>query len=182
MPEQAAMLAGERLAASVGPPRRAMASPGGSAPLSPMTGIDFRAAARNDARDRRRQRRRQVDADAHPPGHRPAGRRHRHRRRLAGASFLGPADAFACGIGMVHQEFMLVPELTLLENLILAQRARRRVRRHRSTARALEEARSAATRSQASALDWDTSESPTRRCMCARSSRSCGFSIAAPTS
>jgi ABC-type uncharacterized transport system ATPase subunit len=34
--------------------------------------------------------------------------------------FAGPADAFARGIGMVHQEFMLVPGLTLLENLVLA--------------------------------------------------------------
>lgn len=33
----------------------------------------------------------------------------------------GPGDAFARGIGMVHQEFMLVPGLTLLENLILAK-------------------------------------------------------------
>ena len=33
----------------------------------------------------------------------------------------GPADAFDRGIGMVHQEFMLVPGLTLLENLILAK-------------------------------------------------------------
>jgi ABC-type uncharacterized transport system ATPase subunit len=33
----------------------------------------------------------------------------------------GPADAFARGIGMVHQEFMLAPTLTLLENLILAR-------------------------------------------------------------
>lgn len=33
----------------------------------------------------------------------------------------GPADAFAHGIGMVHQEFMLAPNLTLLENLILAR-------------------------------------------------------------
>ena len=33
----------------------------------------------------------------------------------------GPADAFAHGIGMVHQEFMLAPPLTLLENLILAR-------------------------------------------------------------
>ena len=32
----------------------------------------------------------------------------------------GPGDAFARGIGMVHQEFMLAPPLTLLENLILA--------------------------------------------------------------
>jgi len=34
--------------------------------------------------------------------------------------FAGPAAAFAQGIGMVHQEFMLVPGLTLLENLVLA--------------------------------------------------------------
>jgi len=32
-----------------------------------------------------------------------------------------PADAFARGIGMVHQEFMLVQDLTLLENLILGR-------------------------------------------------------------
>ena len=34
--------------------------------------------------------------------------------------FTGPADAFEHGIGMVHQEFMLVPGLTLLENLVLS--------------------------------------------------------------
>lgn len=39
----------------------------------------------------------------------------------APASLSGPADAFRRGIGMVHQEFMLVPGLTLLENLILAR-------------------------------------------------------------
>ena len=33
----------------------------------------------------------------------------------------GPADAFARGVGMVHQEFMLAAPLTLLENLILAR-------------------------------------------------------------
>jgi general nucleoside transport system ATP-binding protein len=31
----------------------------------------------------------------------------------------GPDDALERGIGMVHQEFMLVPEFTLLENLLL---------------------------------------------------------------
>ncbi|MCY6380196.1 ABC transporter ATP-binding protein [Hoeflea prorocentri] len=31
----------------------------------------------------------------------------------------GPQDAFRLGIGMVHQEFMLAPDLTLLENLVL---------------------------------------------------------------
>ncbi len=33
----------------------------------------------------------------------------------------GPADAFARGVGMVHQEFMLAAPLSLLENLILAR-------------------------------------------------------------
>ncbi len=33
--------------------------------------------------------------------------------------FSGPAEALACGIGMVHQEFMLAPDLSLLENLVL---------------------------------------------------------------
>ena len=33
----------------------------------------------------------------------------------------GPQQAFACGIGMVHQEFMLAPDLTLLENLVLGE-------------------------------------------------------------
>jgi ABC-type uncharacterized transport system ATPase subunit len=32
-----------------------------------------------------------------------------------------PAEAFARGVGMVHQEFMLAPPLTLLENLILGR-------------------------------------------------------------
>jgi simple sugar transport system ATP-binding protein len=35
--------------------------------------------------------------------------------------FSGPAEAFAHGVGMVHQEFMLAAPLTLLENLILAR-------------------------------------------------------------
>ncbi len=39
----------------------------------------------------------------------------------AAVRLTGPADAFARGIGMVHQEFMLAPPLTLLENLILAR-------------------------------------------------------------
>ena len=34
-------------------------------------------------------------------------------------SFSGPGDALAEGIGMVHQEFMLAPDLSLLENLVL---------------------------------------------------------------
>ncbi|OJI92850.1 simple sugar transport system ATP-binding protein [Planktotalea frisia] len=33
----------------------------------------------------------------------------------------GPAEALALSIGMVHQEFMLAPDLTLLENLVLGE-------------------------------------------------------------
>ena len=33
--------------------------------------------------------------------------------------FRSPSDAFACGIGMVHQQYMLVPNLTVTENIAL---------------------------------------------------------------
>src|SRR5438093_10140053 len=36
-------------------------------------------------------------------------------------TILGPADAIARGIGMVHQHFMLVPVLTVAENVVLGQ-------------------------------------------------------------
>lgn len=32
-----------------------------------------------------------------------------------------PADAIRCGIGMIHQHFMLVPQLTVVENVVLGQ-------------------------------------------------------------
>ena len=37
------------------------------------------------------------------------------------ANLSGPQQAFSLGIGMVHQEFMLAPDLTLLENLVLGE-------------------------------------------------------------
>jgi ABC-type uncharacterized transport system ATPase subunit len=36
-------------------------------------------------------------------------------------SFEGPGDAIAKGIGMVHQHFMLIPPLTVAENVVLGQ-------------------------------------------------------------
>src|SRR5881409_2378375 len=36
-------------------------------------------------------------------------------------TILGPADAIARGIGMVHQHFMLVPVLSVAENVVLGQ-------------------------------------------------------------
>jgi simple sugar transport system ATP-binding protein len=41
--------------------------------------------------------------------------------RGASVHFASPRDAMACGIGMVHQHFMLVPALTVTENIILGQ-------------------------------------------------------------
>ncbi len=37
-------------------------------------------------------------------------------------SFKSPNDAFACGIGMVHQQYMLVPNMTVLENIALGMK------------------------------------------------------------
>ena len=36
--------------------------------------------------------------------------------------FKSPNDAFACGIGMVHQQYMLVPNMTVLENIALGMK------------------------------------------------------------
>ena len=38
----------------------------------------------------------------------------------------GPRDAIARGVGMVHQHFMLLPSLTVAENVVLGQEPRRR--------------------------------------------------------
>ncbi len=37
-------------------------------------------------------------------------------------NFRSPNDAFACGIGMVHQQYMLVPNMTVLENIALGMK------------------------------------------------------------
>ena len=70
--------------------------------------------------------------------------------------FLGPADAFEKGVGMVHQEFMLVPGLTLLENLVLAHEPAGAFGTIDRT-KALEAARDL-ERQAGVKLDWDTPE------------------------
>ncbi|WP_187967805.1 ABC transporter ATP-binding protein [Aquibium microcysteis] len=70
------------------------------------------------------------------------------------ATFAGPADAFARGVGMVHQEFMLAPGLTLLENLMLAAEPVDGLGRI-DRAAALAKARALEALAGVS-LDWDT--------------------------
>jgi simple sugar transport system ATP-binding protein len=45
-------------------------------------------------------------------------------------AFASPRDAWARGVGLVHQHFMLVPSLTVLENLALGRRGPQRGRTH----------------------------------------------------
>ena len=63
-----------------------------------------------------------------------------------------PADAFARGIGMVHQEFMLVASLTLLENLILGREPVRHGVIDRAAALAAAQKLAAVAGAK---LDWD---------------------------
>jgi simple sugar transport system ATP-binding protein len=44
----------------------------------------------------------------------------------SGATSAIPHDAIALGIGMVHQHFMLVPPMTVLENIVLGRGAGQR--------------------------------------------------------
>jgi general nucleoside transport system ATP-binding protein len=65
----------------------------------------------------------------------------------------GPDDALERGIGMVHQEFMLVPEFTLLENLLLGSEPTRGPLIDRNSARRSAEDLAASAGVE---LDWDT--------------------------
>jgi simple sugar transport system ATP-binding protein len=68
------------------------------------------------------------------------------------ARLSGPADATRRGIGMVHQEFKLVGELTLLENLVLGHEPVSRARLDWSRARRQAEALGGEA---GVALEWD---------------------------
>ncbi len=122
-------------------------------PVVANDGNRLRCEARNRACHRRRQRRRQVDPDAHSPGARPSRRGLRPRGRRAGRRSPVPPMPSTHGIGMVHQEFMLVPGLTLLENLVLSHEPVDRLGRI-DRARALEAARGL-ERQAGVELDWD---------------------------
>ena len=61
----------------------------------------------------------QVDADEHPLRALPARRGRDQARREAGLVRLGPRRDPRPGIGMVHQHFMLIPVMTVAENIVL---------------------------------------------------------------
>ena len=80
----------------------------------------LRPARGRGPRPARRERRRQVDADEHPL--RALPRRTRARSCIKGKPVqLGsPSAAIDAGVGMVHQHFMLIPVMTVAENIVLA--------------------------------------------------------------
>ena len=104
--------------------------------------IDLDAPPRGGARAARRERRGQVDADERPLRAPPARRGRDPRRRRAGARSARRATRSGCGIGMVHQHFMLIPVMTVAENLVLGDEPRKR--RRCSTSRPRERARARA--------------------------------------
>ena len=75
------------------------------------------------ARAAGRERRRQVDADERPLRAVPPGRR-RDPVRGKPLRMRSPRDAIDAGIGMVHQHFMLIPVMTVTENIVLAAEPR----------------------------------------------------------
>ena len=86
----------------------------------------LRLAPGRGPRPARRERRRQVDADVDPVRALPPGRGRDPRQRRAGRRSTRPSNAIELGIGMVHQHFMLVPVMTVAENIVLGGEPRRR--------------------------------------------------------
>ena len=80
----------------------------------------LRPPPRRGARAPRRERRRQVDADEHPLRAVPAGRGRDPDQRASRSSSARRSEAIDAGIGMVHQHFMLIPVMTVAENIVLA--------------------------------------------------------------
>ena len=83
--------------------------------------IDLEVRPGRDPCPARRERGRQVDPDEHPVRPRPPGRGRDPARRAGGPGSPARPDAIARGISMVHQHFMLVPVLTVAENILLGE-------------------------------------------------------------
>ena len=81
--------------------------------------IDFDLRRGRGARPAGRERRRQVDADERRLRALPAGRGRDPASRASRSSCIRRSDAIQQGIGMVHQHFMLIPVMTVAENIVL---------------------------------------------------------------
>ena len=79
-----------------------------------------RPEARRGPRAARRERRGQVDADERPLRALQARRGRDPSRTASRSSLKSSKDAIDRGIGMVHQHFMLIPVMTVAENIVLA--------------------------------------------------------------
>ena len=89
------------------------------------SGVDLDLRAGRGARPGRRERRRQVDADEDPGRGAPRRRRHRRGRRRARSPSRTRCEAQRAGISTVFQEFNLLPERTVAENVFLGREPRR---------------------------------------------------------
>ena len=99
-----------------------------SAACVALDGAELAARGRRDPRPVRRERRRQVDAAQDPRRRLPARQLTTGdgARRRRGASCCARRRTRArAGIAIVHQELMLVPEMTVAENLLLGREPRR---------------------------------------------------------
>ena len=130
-----------RLAAAPDRPASRCCAPGAHEALRRQHGARRRRprpARRPGPRPGRGERRRQVDADEDPRRRPPARRRHdRDRRRGASASATRSRRSRP-GVSTVFQEFNLLPERTVAENIYLGREPRRRglvdtARMHRDT-------------------------------------------------
>ena len=81
----------------------------------------LRPAAGRGARPARRERGRQVHPDVDPLRAVQPGRGRDRGRRASRSRSTRPREAIDLGIGMVHQHFMLVPVMTVAENVVLGQ-------------------------------------------------------------
>ena len=88
--------------------------------------VDLDLRAGPGARPGRRERRRQVDADEDPRRRPPARRAAPSSSTASRCRFSHPVQAQQAGLSTVFQEFNLLPERTVAENVYLGREPRRR--------------------------------------------------------
>ena len=90
-----------------------------------LEGVDFACRRRLDPRRPRRERRRQVDADQDHLGRRPARHGHDAPRRPRGARSPTRSRPTRAGIVCIFQELSLMPDLSVADNICIADPPRR---------------------------------------------------------